>query len=162
MRLSELSERAGVSLATIKYYLREGLLPPGERVSATQADYGSGHLRRLLLVRALIQVGRVPVAGAREVLATVDDDTRSPNERQATAVRALPLLQGFGSQEERMEAAVALTVLGEPLLLALRRLAVAEKCERRGWRCRRSRSGCPPALRRARRLDHVRVVARRG
>lgn len=28
MRLSELSERSGVKTATIKYYLREGLLPP--------------------------------------------------------------------------------------------------------------------------------------
>jgi hypothetical protein len=57
MRLSELSERSGVSIATIKYYLREGLLAPGRRVSATTADYDESHLRRLRLVRALIQSG---------------------------------------------------------------------------------------------------------
>ena len=68
MRLAELSERSGVSTATIKYYLREGLLPPGRRVNATTAEYDEEHLRRLRLVRALIQVGRVPVATAREVL----------------------------------------------------------------------------------------------
>lgn len=31
MRLADLSKRSGVSTATIKYYLREGLLPPGGR-----------------------------------------------------------------------------------------------------------------------------------
>ena len=35
MRLAELSERSGVPTATIKYYLREGLLPPGRQVNAT-------------------------------------------------------------------------------------------------------------------------------
>nr|MDT0525976.1 MerR family DNA-binding transcriptional regulator [Streptomyces sp. DSM 41633] len=38
MRLAELSERSGVPTATIKYYLREGLLPAGRRISATQAE----------------------------------------------------------------------------------------------------------------------------
>ena len=61
MRLAELSERSGVSTATIKYYLREGLLPPGRQINATTAEYDEEHLRRLRLVRAMIQVG--PGAG---------------------------------------------------------------------------------------------------
>ncbi|QKW09408.1 MerR family transcriptional regulator [Streptomyces sp. NA04227] len=90
MRLSELSERSGVSTATIKYYLREKLLPPGRRVSATQAEYSEEHLRRLRLVRALIQAGRVPVATAREVLRHVDDDSLSRTMRLGAALWALP------------------------------------------------------------------------
>lgn len=90
MRLSELSERSGVSAATIKYYLREGLLPAGRRVTATQADYDEEHLRRLRLVRALIQVGRVPVATAREVLAAVDDESLGRTDRLGAALWALP------------------------------------------------------------------------
>jgi DNA-binding transcriptional MerR regulator len=39
MRIAELSRRSGVSVPTIKYYLREGLLPPGERTSPNQALY---------------------------------------------------------------------------------------------------------------------------
>lgn len=31
MRISELSRRSGVPMATIKYYRREGLLPEGAR-----------------------------------------------------------------------------------------------------------------------------------
>ncbi|MEV0080332.1 MerR family transcriptional regulator [Nocardia neocaledoniensis] len=72
MRISELSERSGIALATIKYYLREGLLPPGERTGPNQASYGQQHLRRLRLVRALIEVGGLPVATVGEVLAAVD------------------------------------------------------------------------------------------
>jgi DNA-binding transcriptional MerR regulator len=90
MRLAELSERSGVSTATIKYYLREGLLPQGRRVSATQADYDESHLRRLRLVRALIQVGKVPVATARQVLAFVDDESLGPTMRLGAALWELP------------------------------------------------------------------------
>lgn len=90
MRLAELSTRSGVSTATIKYYLREGLLPSGRRVSATQAEYDEKHLQRLRLVRALIQVGRVPIASAREVLTALEDDSLDHNSRLGTAVYALP------------------------------------------------------------------------
>ncbi|MFD9011335.1 MerR family transcriptional regulator [Streptomyces sp. NPDC059552] len=90
MRLAELSERSGVAIATIKYYLREGLLPPGRRVSATTADYDEGHLRRLRLVRAMIQVGRVPVADVRKVLGHVDDESLGRTIRLGAALWALP------------------------------------------------------------------------
>jgi DNA-binding transcriptional MerR regulator len=72
MRVGELSRRSGVSVPSIKYYLREGMLPPGERTGPNQADYGEGHLRRLGLVRALLDVGGLSVAATRDVLAAVD------------------------------------------------------------------------------------------
>ena len=37
MRISQLSGEAGIPVATIKYYLREGLLHDGLLTSATQA-----------------------------------------------------------------------------------------------------------------------------
>ncbi|MDI9885241.1 MerR family transcriptional regulator [Streptomyces sp. HNM0645] len=210
MRLAELSERSGVPIPTVKYYLRERLLPPGHRISATQAEYDEGHLRRLRLVRALIQVGRIPVATAREVLAAVTDDGLDPHMRLGAAVWAIPhgaepdeddpaaetarrtadalleqlgwtfgrevgaqspayrmvvsgiatmvrlgypcgtgqllpyartaaelavadldLVERYEPGEEQVEAAVALTVLYEPVLLGLRRLAQAEESHRR-------------------------------
>ncbi|AZM59847.1 MULTISPECIES: MerR family transcriptional regulator [unclassified Streptomyces] len=105
MRLAELSERSGVSTATIKYYLREGLLPPGRRVNATTAEYDESHLRRLRLVRALIQVGRVPVATAREVLGHVDDDSLGRTIRLGAALWALP--QDAEPDEDDPEVAAA-------------------------------------------------------
>lgn len=68
MRISELSRRSGVSTATIKYYLREGLLPPGRATAATQAEYGESHVRRLRLIRALIGVRGLSVSAAKDVL----------------------------------------------------------------------------------------------
>jgi DNA-binding transcriptional MerR regulator len=73
MRVGELSRRSGVSVASIKYYLREGLLPPGERTGPNQAAYDENHVRRLRMVRALIDVGGLSVAATRSVLAAVDD-----------------------------------------------------------------------------------------
>ncbi|MFE2944788.1 MerR family transcriptional regulator [Streptomyces sp. NPDC059255] len=90
MRMAELSERSGVPTATIKYYLREGLLRPGRRINATQAAYDEEHLRRLRLVRALIQVGRMPVATAREVLVAVEDESLDRHSRIGAAVWSLP------------------------------------------------------------------------
>ncbi|MFJ2112704.1 MULTISPECIES: MerR family transcriptional regulator [unclassified Streptomyces] len=211
MRMAELSERSGVPTATVKYYLREGLLRPGRRISATRAVYDEEHLRRLRLVRALIQVGRMPVATAREVLVAVDDETLDHHSRIGAAVWALPddspaeppedsareaaarladellarlgwtfglasrddspayrmlvgalagmersgypctladllpygraagelgavdldMVERYETGSGQVEAAVALTVLYEPVLLGLRRLAEAEESNRR-------------------------------
>lgn len=72
MRVGELSRRSGVPVATIKYYLREGLLPAGVLTSPNQAHYDDEHLRRLRLVRALVDVGDLSIAGVREVLVALD------------------------------------------------------------------------------------------
>jgi DNA-binding transcriptional MerR regulator len=105
MRLAELSERSGVSIATIKYYLREGLLTPGRQVNATTAEYDEEHLRRLRLVRAMIQVARVPVATVREVLGHVDDDSLGRSIRLGAALWALPQVPEPDEDDEYVQAA---------------------------------------------------------
>jgi DNA-binding transcriptional MerR regulator len=72
VRISELSRISGVPTATIKYYLREKLLPEGRRTSATQAQYDEGHVDRLRLIRALLGPGGLSVAKARLVLDAID------------------------------------------------------------------------------------------
>jgi DNA-binding transcriptional MerR regulator len=72
MRIAELSRRTGVPVPTIKYYLREGLLPAGELTSPNQARYGEEHVRRLRLVRALLELGRLPIATIKEILTEVE------------------------------------------------------------------------------------------
>lgn len=80
MRVSELSRRSGVSTATIKYYLREGLLPPGRATAATQAEYGESHLRRLRLIRALIGVRGLSVSAAKDVLEATSEHASDMHE----------------------------------------------------------------------------------
>lgn len=105
MRLAELSERSGVSTATIKYYLREGLLPPGRQINARTAEYDEEHLRRLRLVRSMIQVGRLPVAKVREVLGHVDDDSLGRTIRLGAAMWALPQVPEPDEDDAYMRAA---------------------------------------------------------
>ncbi|WP_405409236.1 MerR family transcriptional regulator [Streptomyces decoyicus] len=76
MRIGELSRTTGVSVPTIKYYVREGLLPPGELTSPNQATYGEAHERRLRLIRALLDVGGMKVAEIADVLTAIDDPAR--------------------------------------------------------------------------------------
>ena len=62
MRISELSRRSGVPVATIKYYVREGLLPAGEPTAINQALYDERHLARIELIRALREGADLSIA----------------------------------------------------------------------------------------------------
>jgi DNA-binding transcriptional MerR regulator len=72
MRMADLTRVSGVPTATIKFYLREGLLQPGQRTAPNQARYGEEHLRRLRLIRALRETGQLRIDTIRRVLASVD------------------------------------------------------------------------------------------
>jgi len=72
MRVSELSERAGVPLPTIKFYIREGLLPGGTPTGRNQAEYGDEHLERLALIRALRDDAGLSVAAIARALRAAD------------------------------------------------------------------------------------------
>jgi DNA-binding transcriptional MerR regulator len=90
MRISELSERTGVPIATIKYYLREGLLMAGESTGATRAEYDGQHVERVRLVRALVEVGGLSLAATAAVLAAVNDPAERPIDVIGRAHAALP------------------------------------------------------------------------
>lgn len=70
--LGRLAEAAGVPVGTVKYYLREGLLPAGRLRSATRADYDGEHLRRLRLLRLLREVGDVPIDRLRGLVEVLE------------------------------------------------------------------------------------------
>ena len=102
MRISELSAQAGVSIPTIKFYLREGLLPPGKRLAANQAEYDDHHAQRLRLIRALVEVGDLPLATVRDVLDAVDDSSLPLHRALGVAHRALA--PDLGDEEEPLVA----------------------------------------------------------
>ncbi|GAB3058763.1 MerR family transcriptional regulator [Micromonospora schwarzwaldensis] len=74
MRISDLSRQTGVPIATIKFYLRERLLPPGTPTGRNQAAYGEAHLRRLRLIRALTNIGQLELTSVRELLTAIEND----------------------------------------------------------------------------------------
>jgi DNA-binding transcriptional MerR regulator len=73
VQLSELSERSGVTAASIKYYLREGLLPAGEAIHATRAEYSATHLERLELIQALRSIVGLTIGQIKALLRMADD-----------------------------------------------------------------------------------------
>ncbi|MFI7166326.1 MerR family transcriptional regulator [Rhodococcus erythropolis] len=75
MKVSELSQRSGVSVSSIKYYLREGLLTGGVQTATNQAAYSEQHIRRLRLIRSLIDIGGLSISHVRATLAAVDDES---------------------------------------------------------------------------------------
>ncbi|WP_236568069.1 MULTISPECIES: MerR family transcriptional regulator [unclassified Nocardiopsis] len=99
--MAELSERSGIPVPTIKYYLREGVLPRGERTGRSQARYGVEHLRRLRLVRALTDVGGLSIAAVREILASVDSPEPTAHELLGRTLEDVtPLTRRFGDADE--------------------------------------------------------------
>ena len=89
MKVAALSRASGVSVATIKYYIREGLLEPGSPTAPNQAEYGDEHLHRLRLVRALMEVGGLGVAAVRAVLDAISDPELSLHGLLGVAHQAL-------------------------------------------------------------------------
>jgi len=115
MRISELADRTGVSIPTLKYYLREGLLHAGESQSVTRASYDDGHVARVRLIRALIEVGRLSIERVREVVAALDDPPTTQHELLGTAHAVLRSGSATVQDREPSQHAIArLAGLGVP------------------------------------------------
>jgi DNA-binding transcriptional MerR regulator len=102
MWIAELSRQTDVPVATIKYYLREGLLAPGEAVGATRSRYDESHVRRLRLIRALVESGGLSLARVRGVLAEVDEESSELHEVLGAAHGALIPDDLMASVESRL------------------------------------------------------------
>ncbi|MGB8862165.1 MAG: MerR family transcriptional regulator [Ilumatobacteraceae bacterium] len=87
--MGELTKVTGVPVATLKFYLREGLLHPGEATAINQAEYVESHVKRVKLVQALLHLGRLSIADAQRVIAAVDDET-------------VPMHDAFGIAQDAM------------------------------------------------------------
>ncbi|MYW11386.1 MerR family transcriptional regulator [Streptomyces sp. SID2563] len=83
--MAELCRRSGVPVATIKFYIRLGLLPAGRLTSPTRASYDGAHEHRLRLIRALLDAGGLSLAAIGDVLRAVDDPDRPPADVLRTA-----------------------------------------------------------------------------
>ncbi|WP_299304225.1 MerR family transcriptional regulator [uncultured Brachybacterium sp.] len=96
MLLAELAEVSGVSVASIKFYRREGLLPAGARLTATRQDYGTAHLERLELIQVLREVAGAPIARIAHLTAILDD----PEQPLLSALGAAQLISlGLPAEE---------------------------------------------------------------
>ncbi len=70
--VSELAQRSRTPLSSIKFYLREGLLPTGDLEATRRAFYSDVHVRRLYLIRVLRDVAGLAVPAIREICKLLD------------------------------------------------------------------------------------------
>lgn len=121
MRISQLSRTSGVPIATLKYYLREGLLPPGAPTAVNQAEYGDEHLRRLRLIAVLTDIGGLSLRAVGNVLDAIDDDHLSTHRMLGVAHHAL----GPHDDDERLPPDVEAAQADVDRLLRARRWRVS-------------------------------------
>jgi DNA-binding transcriptional MerR regulator len=119
LRMSELAEQSGVSPATIKHYLREGLLDGGEevvRTSRNMAWYPPEFVDRLRQIKQLQEERYLPLRVIKELLgedrrvARPELEQRVPPEvldRLAEIGVLSPDERGYGTDDVRIVAAIA-------------------------------------------------------
>lgn len=114
MRMRDLELASGVGRETIRYYIREGLLPEPEKPSRNSARYGDIHVARLKAIKRLQEERFLPLAVIRTLLEADSD------------AQLLALPQAFSSLDallaQRLDAAgparIALSSLDLPAAMA--------------------------------------------
>jgi DNA-binding transcriptional MerR regulator len=74
LRISELADASGVPVATVRHYLREGLLPEPVRTSRNMAYYPPEFVERIKLIKQLQEERFMPLRVIRELLERDDAD----------------------------------------------------------------------------------------
>ena len=103
--MAALSKATAVPVPTIKFYLREGLLPPGVRTSPNQSQYDDTHVHRLGLIRGMTELGGLSLATVAEVLSAIDDPALSLHSVFGIVQRAVThqILPAGQDQDEQAE-----------------------------------------------------------
>jgi DNA-binding transcriptional MerR regulator len=100
LRMGELAEASGVSAATIKHYLREGLLPEPVKTSRNMAYYPADFVERIRLIKQLQEERYMPLRVIKDLL---DED---PDRARALIELGDRLLErAKAGEEERISAA---------------------------------------------------------
>jgi DNA-binding transcriptional MerR regulator len=77
LRMGELARASGVSAATIKHYLREGLLPEPVKTSRNMAYYPADFVERIRMIKQLQEERYMPLRVIRDLLEEDPDRARA-------------------------------------------------------------------------------------
>jgi DNA-binding transcriptional MerR regulator len=100
LRMGELAEASGVSSATIKHYLREGLLPEPVRTSRNMAYYPAEFVERIRMIKQLQEERYMPLRVIKDLL---DED---PDRAKALIELGDRMLErAKAGEQERISAA---------------------------------------------------------
>ena len=117
LKISELAERADVPVATVRHYLREGLLPEGVKTSKNMAYYPPEFVDRIREIKRLQEERFMPLRVIREVLSGERTSKAKLLERYDVPERALerlgevgvltPDARGYSREDVRIVDAIA-------------------------------------------------------
>jgi DNA-binding transcriptional MerR regulator len=100
LRMGELARASGVSAATIKHYLREGLLPEPVKTSRNMAYYPADFVERIRIIKQLQEERYMPLRVIKDLL---DED---PDRARALIELGDRLLEhALAGESERVSAA---------------------------------------------------------
>ncbi|MCG2842418.1 MerR family transcriptional regulator [Sandaracinobacter sp. RS1-74] len=115
MRMRELEKASGVSRETIRFYIREGLLPEPDRTHRNSATYSDDHLARLLTIRRLRDERFLPLSVIRslfegqqtgwlepQMLPEIDHLLRARLDSEEAWVNAEAFIADIGGEPEHL------------------------------------------------------------
>ena len=109
LRMKELSQRSGVPAATVKHYLREGLLPEPVKTSRNMAYYPPEFVDRIRLIKQLQEERFMPL---RAIKAVLDEDPQKAEALVALEDRILE--RAIAGERTRTSAAAVRERYGMP------------------------------------------------
>ena len=90
LTISELSSQTRIPVSTIKYYIRENLIPKPRKQKGTRAYYNFRHLDRLRLIKKIQADGNMPLSKIKEIIGMIDDGEKRKRQTIAGAPDARP------------------------------------------------------------------------
>lgn len=100
MRVGQLADGAGVSIQTIRFYERRGLLQPPPRLQSGYRDYPAEALRTVLLIKQMQEVG-FTLRELGHFIRLLETQPHDPAERRACVEAKL---RSIDEQIERLGA----------------------------------------------------------
>ncbi|MEX0620454.1 MAG: MerR family transcriptional regulator [Solirubrobacterales bacterium] len=109
LKMSELVEASGVSGATIKHYLREGLLPEPIKTSRNMAWYRPETVERIEVIKRLQEERFMPLKAIRTVLAEDPEQAKAMLEVEDRIID-----RAFAAERKRTSASEVQEAYGMP------------------------------------------------
>lgn len=120
VKVSVLAERSGVPAATIKHYVREGLLPEPVRTSRNMAYYDPALVERIQRIKELQRTRFLPLKVIKQVL----DESELDNQDETVAATIARVIEQTAPVEERTKDQLLESGVVESQLSLLRRLGL--------------------------------------
>lgn len=100
IKISEIAKKSGVATSTIRYYVREGLLPEPEKKNRNMSYYDEACIERIKTVRHFQEKKFYPLTVIRNIMRRVDDGMSAA---EAEAIEHAVYGEGADTVTDRME-----------------------------------------------------------